>query len=86
MNNKVLRVLEFVFGCRHRNLSRPFTLSGWTYEVCLTCGKKSAYTRAAIGCEVRQPRPVVPNYIPWREEPGRVFLLSELQQERAQLS
>ena len=40
---------DFLFGCWHRNLSRPFTMSGWTYEVCLNCGKKFAYTRADIG-------------------------------------
>jgi hypothetical protein len=45
---KIMMVLEFVFGCWHRNLSRPFTLSGWTYEVCLSCGRKFAYDRAEI--------------------------------------
>jgi hypothetical protein len=46
--NKILMAFEFVFGCWHRNRSRPFTLSGWTYEVCLNCGKKFAYDRAEI--------------------------------------
>lgn len=50
--NKMLMVFEFVFGCWHRTLSRPFTLSGWTYEVCLTCGKKFAYDRAEINSRV----------------------------------
>jgi hypothetical protein len=45
------RAVEFLFGCWHRDLSRPFTLSGWTYEVCLNCGKKFAYLRADIGCK-----------------------------------
>jgi len=48
--NTVLLALEFLFGCWHRNLSRPFTLSGWTYEVCLNCGKEFAYDRVEIGC------------------------------------
>ena len=48
MVNTVLLAFELLFGCRHRNLSRPFTLSGWTYEVCLNCGKKLAYGRADI--------------------------------------
>lgn len=52
--NKILVVFERVFGCWHRHLSRPFTLSGWTYEVCLTCGKKFAYDRAEINSVVRQ--------------------------------
>jgi hypothetical protein len=50
----LLNGFDFLFGCWHRNLSRPFTLSGWTYEVCLTCGKKLAYDRADIGCIVAQ--------------------------------
>jgi len=48
MSHKILAAFEFLFGCWHRNLSRPFTLSGWTYEVCLNCGKKFAYDRAEI--------------------------------------
>src|SRR6202167_471990 len=52
MANMMLMAFEFLFGCWHRNLSRPFTLSGWTYEVCLNCGKKLAYDRAEIGCVV----------------------------------
>lgn len=48
--NRMMMALEFMFGCWHRNLSRPFTLSGWTYEVCLNCGRKFAYDRAEIGC------------------------------------
>ena len=48
--NKILMVLEFMFGCWHGNLSRPFTLSGWTYEVCLSCGRKFAYDRAEFSC------------------------------------
>ena len=51
---KVLMVLESVFGCWHRNLSWPFTLSGWTYEVCLNCGKKFMYDRAEINRGVAQ--------------------------------
>ena len=46
--NKILMIFEFVFGCWHGNLSRPFTLSGSTYEVCLNCGKKFMYDRAEI--------------------------------------
>ena len=52
MVNTMLLAFELLFGCWHRNLSRPFTLSGWTYEVCLNCGEKLAYDRADIGCVV----------------------------------
>ncbi len=52
MANTILLALDLLFGCWHRNLSRPFTLSGWAYEVCRNCGKKIAYDRADIGCVV----------------------------------
>ena len=61
MVNTVLLAFELLFGCWHRNLSRPFTLSGWTYEVCLNCGKKLAYDRADKGCVV----------VAQRKTPGR---------------
>ncbi len=47
-------MLEVIFGCWHRKLSRPFTLSGWTYEVCLNCGKKFVYDRADLGYYIHQ--------------------------------
>ena len=47
--DNILMAFEFLFGCWHRKLSRPFTLSGWTYEVCLVCGRKFAYNRAELG-------------------------------------
>jgi len=60
MARTIVQAFELLFGCWHRNLSRPFTLSGWTYEVCLNCGKKLVYDRADIGCVVAQ-----------RKNPGR---------------
>jgi len=45
MKLRVQTVLERLFGCWHRNVSRPFTISGRTYEVCLDCGKQFAYAR-----------------------------------------
>ncbi len=56
MVNAILVAFELLFGCGHRNLSRPFTLSGWTYEVCLNCGKKLAYDRADVGWVVAPPK------------------------------
>src|ERR1700733_9749726 len=44
MNENLLRTLKFIFGCRHRNLSRPFTCSRRTYEVCLDCGRQFPYS------------------------------------------
>jgi hypothetical protein len=48
VTKRLLRVFDLVFGCRHRKLSRPFTLSGWTYEVCLECGKQFPYLGAGF--------------------------------------
>ena len=60
MVNTILLAFELLFRCWHRNLSRPFTLSGWTYEVCLNSGKKLAYDRSDVGCVVAR-----------RKSPGR---------------
>ena len=46
---KLQHVFEAIFGCWHRRLSRPFTLSGCTYEVCLDCGKQFPYVRVDLG-------------------------------------
>jgi hypothetical protein len=40
----VHRVLEFVFGCHHRELSRVFTIDNLTYQVCFKCGRKLNYS------------------------------------------
>jgi hypothetical protein len=32
-----LAVLQFIFGCRHRHLSRTFTIKHRTYRVCFDC-------------------------------------------------
>jgi len=39
----VLWMLQFVFGCRHRQLSRVFTIDKRTYQVCFACGRKLDY-------------------------------------------
>ena len=36
--------LERAFGCRHRKLSRVFTLEGRTYKVCCECGARFRYS------------------------------------------
>jgi hypothetical protein len=33
-------VLQFIFGCRHRHLSRVFTITLRTYRVCFDCGRE----------------------------------------------
>lgn len=47
--HRIRDILDRIFGCWHRNISRPFTISGRTYEVCLRCGKQFAYFRADLG-------------------------------------
>ena len=44
------RLLDVLFGCRHKRLSRPVspparkgTPKGETYVVCLDCGRRFAY-------------------------------------------
>lgn len=42
--NTTVRFLDVILGCWHFKTSRPFTLSGHTYEVCLDCGKELSYS------------------------------------------
>jgi len=36
--------MNWLFGCRHRDLSRAFTTEGETYKVCLKCGARLRYS------------------------------------------
>ena len=49
MTHRIQDLIQRIFGCWHRNVSRPFTISGRTYEVCLNCGKQLAYFRVKFG-------------------------------------
>jgi hypothetical protein len=33
-------LFQFIFGCRHRHLSRVFTIKHRTYKVCFDCGQE----------------------------------------------
>jgi len=35
-----LGIFQFLFGCRHRHLSRVFTIKHRTYKVCFDCGRE----------------------------------------------
>lgn len=37
-------VLELAFGCRHRNVSRVFTINRHSYKVCCDCGATFDYS------------------------------------------
>jgi hypothetical protein len=37
-------LLDFAFGCRHRKLSRVFTIDNHSYQVCFECGATFNYS------------------------------------------
>jgi hypothetical protein len=39
-----LRIFRFAFGCRHRRLSRVFTIKKRTYQICFECGQEVEYS------------------------------------------
>ncbi len=41
---RLMTVLDFIFGCHHRHLSRVFTIDRRTYRVCCDCGAKFIYS------------------------------------------
>jgi hypothetical protein len=38
--NPVLWIFQFAFGCRHRHMSRVFTIKRRAYRVCFDCGRE----------------------------------------------
>lgn len=56
----LISVFESLFGCRHGNLSRPFTIEGKTYKVCMDCSGQVFYSpetmRPLRARELRQMR------------------------------
>jgi hypothetical protein len=38
------RWLSSLFGCRHREMSRPFSGQGQTYRTCLECGARRDFS------------------------------------------
>jgi hypothetical protein len=46
--NPLLWVFEFVFRCRHRELSRVFTIKGRTYQVCFKCGREFECSEGSV--------------------------------------
>lgn len=38
--NRKIGFLRRVFGCRHTNMSRPFTYENYSYRACLVCGAR----------------------------------------------
>ena len=50
---KLINILDFVFGCHHGHLSRVFTIERRTYQVCCDCGAKFNYSLANMSVERR---------------------------------
>jgi hypothetical protein len=44
MNPLISKLIHFVFGCHHPNVSRAFTRWGRTYRVCCDCGAEFDYS------------------------------------------
>ena len=47
------RMIDFLFGCGHPQLSRVFTIGGQTYRVCCNCGARFSYSLANMRLERR---------------------------------
>ena len=48
---RLIGILNCVFGCHHGHLSRVFTIDGATYKVCCDCGTKFNYSLASMHLE-----------------------------------
>jgi hypothetical protein len=54
-----MRIFDFLFGCRHAELSRVFTIGGQTYRVCCRCGARFNYSLKSMrmgGRSIEMPR------------------------------
>ena len=40
---EIRRRLIYIFGCRHKDMSRPFSRQGETYRACLSCGARRQF-------------------------------------------
>ncbi len=48
---RLIDILDFVFGCHHGHLSRVFSIDGRTYRVCCDCGATFKYSLASMCIE-----------------------------------
>jgi len=49
----LMTLVNLIFGCHHRQLSRVFTIAGQTYRVCCGCGAKFNYSLATMAMQPR---------------------------------
>ena len=69
VTDPVANALEFAFGCRHRKLSRVFTIDNRSYRVCCECGATFNYSLEAMS--IRRRRGLLPALLhlqlhPWK--------------------
>ena len=63
---KITRLLNFLFGCHHRNLSRVFTIRRRTYRVCCDCGAQFDYSLDKMAINRRQVQRPQPDLVEGR--------------------
>ena len=67
-----MRFFDFLFGCRHGELSRVFTIGGQSYCVCWTCGSRFSYSLASM--RMGRQLAAIPEVVEVRSAPGRLPL------------
>jgi hypothetical protein len=67
-----MKIFGFLFGCRHSELSRVFTIGGQSYCVCWTCGSRLSYS--LVNMRLGRPLPARPEVAHIRHAPGRLPL------------
>ena len=65
----VIRLLDFLFSCRHSNLSRVFTIDKRTYRVCCDCGAQFDYSLERMAVKRRRTAVVCPTPLVGKYEP-----------------
>ena len=58
--SSIAKMLEFIFGCHHSNLSRVFTLGRHSYRVCCECGARFEYSLDTMSIQKRDYPQLVP--------------------------
>lgn len=54
VTHSLANALEFAFGCRHRRLSRVFTIDHHSYKVCCDCGATFNYSLETMSIRRRR--------------------------------
>jgi hypothetical protein len=60
----ISRAYDLIFGCRHRSLSRVFSIEGNSYKVCCQCGAKFPYSWESMHMIKEKARRASPKVAP----------------------